>query len=154
MSAGRSLTAQPLVRAENGIGEGPLWLQSSRRLIWTDIFKKQLYCLSPETGQTLCSEQKVYIACCGETDSGRAAWVFRGLDLRIGRDHGFREAREFPALLALDQAVPGPAFGAAAEPLPRSVLAIGANVHAGPRSEAEGAGAPRALRVRCPRRLG
>ena len=83
----QSLKAEPVVRCENTIGEGPLWMHSSRRLIWTDIFKKNLYSLDPKTGQTLCREQQSYIACCGETGSGRLiaaggrGWVLLDEDL-------------------------------------------------------------------------
>jgi len=52
-AASRLLAAEPLVPAENILGEGPLWVVSARRLLWTDILGKRLYTLDPDTGELL-----------------------------------------------------------------------------------------------------
>jgi sugar lactone lactonase YvrE len=66
----KSLAAQPLVRGKNVLGEGPLWIVSARRLLWTDILSKCLYSLDPATGELLRHELASYIACTGEIVSG------------------------------------------------------------------------------------
>ena len=66
----KSLSARPVVRGKNVLGEGPLWIVSARRLIWTDILSKCLYTLEPDTGELLQHELASYVACAGETESG------------------------------------------------------------------------------------
>jgi sugar lactone lactonase YvrE len=69
-SSFRSLKAEPLVRGNNVLGEGPLWNISARRLLWTDILSKCLFSLNPDTGELRRHELASYVACTGETKSG------------------------------------------------------------------------------------
>jgi sugar lactone lactonase YvrE len=69
-ASSRLLAAEPLVRGKNILGEGPLWVVSSGRLLWTDILAKCLYSLDPDTGEPLRHELASYVACMGETEFG------------------------------------------------------------------------------------
>jgi sugar lactone lactonase YvrE len=71
VSAGsRILKAEPVVRGGDVLGEGPTWVSSARRLMWTDILQNRLYSLAPEAAAPLRHDLAFYVACLGETERG------------------------------------------------------------------------------------
>ena len=97
----RSFRAEPLVRGNNILGEGPLWDVTARRLLWTDILSKCLYSLDPDTGELLQQELASYVACMGETESGD---VIAASGLGWLLFHGGLEEHEIIAEIPFDAA--------------------------------------------------
>ena len=67
-NANHEVKVEPLTKAQNDLGEGPLW-DSQGRLFWTDINARRLYLWDPATGEEA-AELSVKVGCLGLRESG------------------------------------------------------------------------------------
>jgi sugar lactone lactonase YvrE len=86
VAASTALSAHPVVRGQDVLGEGPLWVRSTGRLLWSDIMGRRLHALEPDTGRVESHGFPFYVACMGETDAAClvAASALGWLEFRRG----------------------------------------------------------------------
>jgi L-arabinonolactonase len=62
--------AELVLDCKNHHGEGVLWDSCSKRLWWTDIHGKKLWSLEPESGDAVCHDMPLRVACFAPRDRG------------------------------------------------------------------------------------
>lgn len=64
------MNAELLLDAQAGLGEGPVWDERARRLIWVDIMAGHVHCLDPRTGSQNTLETGEPVGAAGLRESG------------------------------------------------------------------------------------
>lgn len=65
-----SIEAEPVIKGENILGEGPLWISSTKQLVWTDIMENCVYSLESDSREVKRYGFETYLACLGEVNGG------------------------------------------------------------------------------------